>query len=81
LVDSNQKTFNEFGSMLDPKQQGEVREILEHARRALESGSASECTQALEKIAEMGKILSEVILYDPGAFSTTDPGGGPSGEA
>ena len=26
--------------------------------------------EALEKIADMGKILSEVILYDPGSFST-----------
>ncbi|HKQ62549.1 MAG TPA: molecular chaperone DnaK [Candidatus Polarisedimenticolaceae bacterium] len=69
LVDSNQKTFNEFGSMLDTEQQGRVKKILEDARHALDSGSASQCTQALEKIAEMGRILSEVILYDPGSFS------------
>jgi molecular chaperone DnaK len=70
LVDSNQKTFNEFGSMLAPDQQREARHILDAARKALESGSASECTEALEKIAEMGRILSEVILYDPGTFTT-----------
>jgi molecular chaperone DnaK len=70
LVDSNQKTFNEFGSMLDEERQQQVRRVLSDARHALESGSASECTDALEKIAEMGKILSEVILYDPGSFSS-----------
>jgi len=70
LVDSNQKTFNEFGSMLSEEDQTRSREILSEAKHALESGSASECTEALEKIAEMGRILSEVILYDPGAFST-----------
>ena len=69
LVDSNQKTFNEFGSMLDDERQGQVRRTLADAKHALESGSASECTEALEKIAQMGRILSEVILYDPGAFS------------
>jgi len=69
LVDSNQKTFNEFGSMLDEERQGQVRRTLADAKHALESGSASECTEALEKIAQMGRILSEVILYDPGAFS------------
>ena len=69
LVDSNHKTFTEFGSMLPPEQQKEARQCLEDARKALESGSASECTEALEKIAEMGRILSEVILYDPGSFS------------
>ena len=66
LVDSNQKTFNEFGSMLDEDQQTRVRKILGDAKRALEHGTAAECTVALEKIAEMGRILSEVILYDPG---------------
>jgi len=69
LVDSNQKTFNEFGSMLGEEQQGRVRRILNDAKRALEQGTATECTEALEKIAEMGRILSEVILYDPGSFS------------
>ena len=68
--------------MLDPEQQTEVRKILEEAKEALESGSASECTAALEKIAEMGKILSEVILYDPGAFAGSEqPEGDSSGEA
>jgi molecular chaperone DnaK len=69
LVDSNQKTFNEFGSMLGEEQQGRVRRILNDAKQALENGTAAECTEALEKIAEMGRILSEVILYDPGSFS------------
>jgi molecular chaperone DnaK len=68
LVDSNQKTFNEFGSMLSSDDQTRARRILAEAKTALESGSASECTEALEKIAEMGKILSEVILYDPGSY-------------
>ncbi len=68
LVDSNQKTFNEFGSMLPAEQQERVRTILSDAKHALESGSASQCTSALERVAEMGKILSEVILYDPGTF-------------
>ena len=65
LVDSNQKTFAEFGSMLSAEQQGIVRRIVEGARKSLEGGSAAECTKALEKIAEVGRILSEVILYDP----------------
>ena len=54
---------------------------LEAAKKALESGSASQCTEALEKIAVMGKILSEVILYDPGTFSADQAEAEPSGEA
>ncbi len=79
LVESNQKTFNEFGSMLPEDQQAEARKILSAARHALESGNAGECTEALEKIADMGRILSEVILYDPGSLSPET--GGESGEA
>jgi len=75
LVESNQKTFAEFGAMLAPDQQGNVRKILETARKALEGGSAAECTAALERIAEVGRILSDVILYDPGAFSSGEEGG------
>lgn len=70
LVESNQKTFAEFGSMLPPDQQDSVRKILDTARKALDSGSASECTQALERLAEIGQVLSEVILYDPTAFGS-----------
>jgi molecular chaperone DnaK len=69
LVESNQKTFSEFGSMLSPDQQGLVRKILDNARRALDTGTAAECTQALEKLAEVGGVLSEVILYDPSTIS------------
>jgi molecular chaperone DnaK len=79
LVDSNQKSFHEFGSMLPAERQQNVRRILDAAKRALDSGSATECTEALEKIAEIGRILSDVILYDPGAFSAsgaTDVEGG-----
>jgi molecular chaperone DnaK len=84
LVESNQKTFAEFGAMLPPDQQSNVRKIIETARRALEGGSAAECTQALERIAEVGRILSEVILYDPSAFSSGEEaaaGGAKGGEA
>jgi molecular chaperone DnaK len=58
LVESNQKTFAEFGAMLPPDQQVNVRKILDTARRALESGSAAECTATLERIGDVSRILS-----------------------
>jgi len=69
LVESNGKTFSEFGSMLAEDKQIEVRRILDNARKALDTGSMAECTEALEKIAEVGQILSDVILYDPSTIS------------
>ena len=56
--------------MLTEDDQARARQILSDAKSALDSGNASECTEALERIAEMGKILSEVILYDPGSFGS-----------
>ena len=80
MVDSNQKTFNEFGAMLSPENQEIVRTILENSKKAVESGSNDRCYEALEKLAEVGVILSEVILYDPGAISA-DPDEPASDEA
>src|SRR5262249_50732634 len=68
LVESNLKTFTEFGSMLPADQQMSVRKILDTAKKSLESGNTAEITHALERIAEVGQILSAVILYDPGSF-------------
>jgi molecular chaperone DnaK len=72
MVDSNQKTFTEFGAMLTTEQQARVRSILENSRKALESDSSDRCYEALEKLAEVGVILSEVILYDPNAFGSSE---------
>ncbi len=74
LVDSSQRTFAEFGVLLTPEQQQNVRQILDGARRALTSGSVAECTTALERIVEAGAILSEIILYDPGSGSPNTEG-------
>jgi molecular chaperone DnaK len=70
LVDSSQKTFHEFGSMIDADEQKRIRRILDQARRALESEDLEACAEALEDISEVGQILSDVILYDPGQFSS-----------
>jgi len=73
LVESNQRAFLEFGAMLPPEQQREVRRILDGARKALASGSVSECTEALERMAEAQRMLAEVILYDPGTARPEEP--------
>jgi len=72
LLESNMKSFAEFGSLLDEAKRAAVKSILESARRALASGSLSECTASLEKLGEASQILTEVILYHP---SPNAPGG------
>jgi molecular chaperone DnaK len=75
LLESNVKSFAEFGSLLDEEKRATVKQILEGARKALASASISECTAFLEKLGEASQILTEVILYHP---SPNAPGG-PSG--
>jgi molecular chaperone DnaK len=72
LLESNMKSFAEFGNLLDEEKRNTVKQILEGARRALASASISECTASLEKLGEASQILTEVILYHP---SPNAPGG------
>jgi len=80
LLESNMKSFAEFGSLLDEEKRNAVKKILDGARKALASASVSECTASLEKLGEASEILTEVILYHP---SPNAPGGssGSSGSA
>jgi molecular chaperone DnaK len=72
LLESNMKSFAEFGNLLDEEKRATVKQILDGARRALASASISECTASLEKLGEASQILTEVILYRP---SPNAPGG------
>ncbi|MGH9749803.1 MAG: molecular chaperone DnaK [Candidatus Polarisedimenticolia bacterium] len=72
LLESNMKSFAEFGSLLDEEKRNQVKQILDAARKALASASISECTASLEKLGEASQILTDVILYHP---SPGAPGG------
>ena len=78
LLDSNEKSFAEFGSLLEQERRDEVRDILLAARKAIQGSSLQESTDCLERLGEASKILTEVILYNPSAFKGTEeakPGG------
>ena len=72
LLESNMKSFAEFGNMLDEEKRATVKKILDGARKSLASASVSECMASLEKLGEASQILTEVILYRP---SPGAPGG------
>jgi molecular chaperone DnaK len=77
LLESNMRSFAEFGSMLDEEKRVTVKKIIDAARKALASASISECTESLEKLGEASQILTEVILYQPSAGAPgNSPGGG-----
>ncbi len=72
LLESNERTFAEFGKNLDEAKRKMVQRILENARHTLEGSSLSESTKSLEKLAEASQILTEVILYDPSKFKAPE---------
>ena len=77
LLESNMRSFAEFGSLLDEENRASVKKILDGARKALASASISECTASLEKLGEASQILTEVILYHPSPNAPGGAGGGP----
>ncbi|HEV8202390.1 MAG TPA: molecular chaperone DnaK [Candidatus Polarisedimenticolia bacterium] len=81
LLESNMRSFAEFGSMLDEEKRVTVKKIIDAARKALASASISECTESLEKLGEASQILTEVILYQPSTSAPggNNPGGGKTG--
>ncbi|MFQ5766703.1 MAG: molecular chaperone DnaK [Acidobacteriota bacterium] len=71
LLETNAKTFAEFGAMLDDEKQEYVKKVLVEARRAVSERSLSESAQLLAKLGEVSQILTDVMLYDPTTFSST----------
>ncbi len=80
LLDSNEKTFAEFGSLLEEAKRKAVQRTLAEARRAVGGNSVSECTECLEKLQEVSKTLTDVILYNPSSTSRP-PAPQPAGAA
>ncbi|HEY3174359.1 MAG TPA: molecular chaperone DnaK [Candidatus Polarisedimenticolia bacterium] len=72
LLDSNEKSFAEFGSLLDEEHRQEVHDTLVDARRAIQGNSLEESTDCLDKLGQASKILTDVILYNPSAFKAKE---------
>src|SRR5262249_23716711 len=73
MLEANEKSFAEFGLMLDEEKQRIVKKILEGARRALSSSNLEEGNRSLGKGGEAAQILTDVILYDPSMLSRETP--------
>ena len=71
LLESSEKTFKEFGTLLQEDKQREVEEVLVKAQRNLGSENLSRLQESMEQLSGISRALSEVILYTP------SPGRGP----
>jgi molecular chaperone DnaK len=65
LLESSEKTFKEFGALLQADKQREVEEVLAKAQRNLNSENMSRLQESMEQLSGISRALSEVILYTP----------------
>ncbi|MEJ2367344.1 MAG: molecular chaperone DnaK [Acidobacteriota bacterium] len=65
LLENNEKTFQEFGQLLDKESRDKVEVALRKAHKDLSAESASRIQEALASLTDVSRILSEVILFDP----------------
>ncbi|MDH3283244.1 MAG: molecular chaperone DnaK [Acidobacteriota bacterium] len=65
LLDNSDKTFKEFGSLLEEDQREEVRRALTDGRTTLASNDLDELGAVYHRVNEVAKLLTEVALYDP----------------
>jgi molecular chaperone DnaK len=68
LLDSNLKTFAEFGKSLPEEKRKTVKGILDEAKKALQGGDMTESQKSLQRLGEAAQILTDVILYNPAKF-------------
>ena len=68
LLESNQKAFQEFGSLLAEDQRQQVEGILKDAKKNLALENFSRLKESLDQLSQVSRTLSEVILYDPNAM-------------
>jgi molecular chaperone DnaK len=71
LLESSERTFAEFGALLDEEKQRTVKKALQTARSSLMSENVPEISAHLDRLGEVSQILTEVILYDPTKLNAT----------
>ncbi len=65
LLETNEKTFKEFHSLLDEARREKVEETFLACKKALGADDGEDVAQALESLSEISRILTEVALFDP----------------
>ena len=65
LLETNEKTFQEFGDLLAAEKKEEIQEVFARCRAALSGNDPEEVRQALDALGGVARQLAEVALYDP----------------
>ncbi len=66
MIHTLEKTNSEYGRYLNEEEQERIRSVINTARRAIANESGEEIHASLEKVSQVSKVLSEVIMFNPG---------------
>jgi molecular chaperone DnaK len=67
MIHTMDRTFTEYGSHLNEEESGQVKDAMAQARKALSEENEAAVNQAIERMARVSKILSEVVMFNPGS--------------
>jgi molecular chaperone DnaK len=76
LLDSTQKAFKEFGTLLNKTDHERIEKILKEAYASLSANNTSRVRESMDKLSTVSRSLSEIILLDPKSGGGAPPTGG-----
>jgi molecular chaperone DnaK len=66
MIHTLEKTNSEYGRYLNEEEQNRIRNTISSARKAIVNENEGDIDQSLDKIANVSRVLSEVIMFNPG---------------
>ncbi len=65
MIHTLDKTNNEYGAYLNAAEQEKIKTVIAAARKAIASENEVQIMESLEKMAQVSRVLSEVVMFNP----------------
>jgi len=65
MIHTLEKTNAEYGAYLNSAEQDKIKGVITNARKAIASESEQQVFDSLEKMAQVSRVLSEVVMFNP----------------
>lgn len=65
MIHTLEKTNAEYGTYLNAAEQEKIKVVMSSARKAISQENEKQVFDALEKIASVSRVLSEVVMFNP----------------
>lgn len=65
MIHTLEKTNAEYGAYLNNEEQEKIKGVISSARKAVAAESETQVYESLEKMAQVSRVLSEVVMFNP----------------